>query len=123
MRGGARRRQRGSEAASGGRSEPLQHRRPRLFHQNRPLVRLWLRELLETVYERQHVRGSTCRVQRRLPLVAVTRRARAIGRAAQPVVAFRVADWTAARALGATPTHVLLVCTEWDQAALLQERV
>lgn len=87
-------------------------------------MRLWLREpLLETVYERQHVRESTCPAFQRIPLVAVTQTAHAIGRAVQPVGAVLGGDWTAVGAFRAPPTHVLLVCTESEQATLLQERV
>lgn len=100
--------------------EPEQHRsvQPRLSradthaHSTRSLMGLCLGELfLSAVYERQHVRESTCPRIARVPLAGSPATAHGIGLSLQPVVAARVAHWPAVRALTVLPTHVSPVCT------------
>lgn len=100
--------------------EPEQHRsvQPQLSPTDtharsaRSLMGLCLGELfLSAVYERQHVRESTCPRIARVPLAGSPVTAHAIGRPLQPVVAARVCHWSAVRALTVLPTHVSPVCT------------
>lgn len=96
--------------------EPEQHRsvQPQLSRADthRSLMGLCLGELfLSAVYDRQHVRESTCPRIARVPLAGSPVTAHAIGRSLQPVVASRVCHWPAVRALTVLPTHVSPVCT------------